>query len=139
MHLMFTVPGKPKAKQRARTTRGGTFTPKPTVLYENHVKACFTQKYPDWKPTDLDITLAVIAYWPIPKSGRTKAWREEAETETIRRNITPDWDNVGKIVSDALNNIAWIDDKQITDCTIRKRYSPRPRLEVSILELRPQP
>ena len=130
MLLTFTVPGKPKAKQRARTTRSGTFTPKPTVLYENHVKACFTSEYPLWTPVHSDIRLDVTAFWPVPK-GKQKAWGD-GSCETLRHNITPDWDNIGKIISDALNNIAWVDDKQITDCTIRKRYSPRPRLDIQI-------
>lgn len=131
MILTFSIPGKPCAKQRARITGRGKFTPKKTVIYENHVKACFIVAYPDWKPTDADIQLELHAYWPIPKS-KPKAWRERAATGQMRRNMTPDWDNVGKIISDALNEIAWHDDKQITDCTVRKRYSDRPRVDVRL-------
>ena len=127
--LIFTIPGKPCAKQRPRHSGSATYTPKPTVIYENHVKACFMVEYPMHTPVHCDIQLDVTAYWPIPK--KKKAYY----SETTRRNISPDWDNVGKIISDALNNIAYVDDKQITDCVVRKRYSDRPRVDVIITEL----
>ena len=33
-----------------------------------------------------------------------------------------DWDNLGKLVSDALNGVAYIDDSQIQGCVVRKHY-----------------
>lgn len=49
------------------------------------------------------------------------------------RPITkPDWDNVGKIVSDALNGIAYRDDSQIVDARVVKRYSDNPMVKVSV-------
>jgi Holliday junction resolvase RusA-like endonuclease len=44
----------------------------------------------------------------------------------------PDWDNVGKIISDALNEVAYKDDSQIYQCTVAKMYSDRPRVFVQI-------
>ncbi|WP_164491870.1 RusA family crossover junction endodeoxyribonuclease [Staphylospora marina] len=36
-------------------------------------------------------------------------------------NREPDADNVGKALTDSLNGIIWVDDRQITDFTVRKR------------------
>ena len=43
-----------------------------------------------------------------------------------------------KIVSDALNEMAYKDDCQIVDARVIKRYSDNPRVEVEITELTPE-
>ena len=48
----------------------------------------------------------------------------------IRPTVKPDWDNIGKIISDALNGIAYKDDAQVVSCTVEKRYSNTPCVEV---------
>ena len=50
----------------------------------------------------------------------------------IRPMKKPDNDNVVKIIQDALNLVAYHDDVQIVDCQLRKFYSDRPRVEVTI-------
>ena len=77
--------------------------------------------------------MTVIAYFPIPKNT-TKKLREKMEREEVFRTKKPDWDNIGKIVSDALNGIAWEDDNQVMGFVL-KFYSPRPRIEVYIREV----
>jgi Holliday junction resolvase RusA-like endonuclease len=46
--------------------------------------------------------------------------------------VKPDWDNVGKIVCDALNGVAWHDDAQIVDAHVEKRYGIEPMVCVVI-------
>ncbi len=51
-----------------------------------------------------------------------------------------DWDNLGKLVSDALNGVCWFDDSQVVDARVVKLIDrERPRTEVtvepSVLEL----
>jgi len=134
MSLYFEIPGQPCAKQRARIQlnkkTGKSFgrTPENTVKYENLVKTCFAAKYPEFQPIEegQPLSLLVIAYWPIPKAKLKKF------SEQTPRPSQPDWDNVGKIISDALNQIAWHDDRQIVRAVVTKLYSPRPRVEVWI-------
>ena len=45
-----------------------------------------------------------------------------------------DWDNIGKIVCDSLNGIAYHDDVQIVDAQVRKFYGETPRVVVTIQE-----
>ena len=47
----------------------------------------------------------------------------------------PDWDNIGKIVSDALNGIAYRDDSQVVDSRVRKIYSNEPRTVIRIWQV----
>lgn len=64
----------------------------------------------------------------------TKANRELMLTGKIRPTVKPDWDNIGKLVSDALNGIAYDDDKSVVDAVVRKYYSDRPRTQITVCE-----
>ncbi len=50
----------------------------------------------------------------------------------IRPTKRPDFDNIGKIICDSLNMIAYHDDSAIVDGRVRKFYSDVPRVEVII-------
>ena len=50
----------------------------------------------------------------------------------IRPTRKPDFDNIGKVICDALNGIAYRDDAQIVDALVRKFYSDTPRVIVEI-------
>ena len=50
----------------------------------------------------------------------------------------PDVDNIGKIALDALNGLAWTDDKQVTALIVRKKYDRRGgigRLNIRITDI----
>ena len=131
----MTIPGEPCAKARPRVTRAGiTYTPAKTVNYETLVKELFCVGYPDHRPVDIPVRMLLRAYFSIPKSwSKKKQW--EAQLGTIRPTKRPDWDNVGKLISDALNGLAYKDDAQIVEATTAKWYSDRPRLEIEITEV----
>jgi Holliday junction resolvase RusA-like endonuclease len=127
--ISFTIYGKPMGKQRARTLKNGiSYTPKETVNYETLVKLT----YADTENSiyfDGPVHMHVIAFFPIPKSA-SKLKRRQMILGEIRPIKKPDWDNIGKIVSDALNGVAYHDDSQITSCLVEKYYSDIPQVEV---------
>ena len=53
----------------------------------------------------------------------------------IRPAKKPDIDNVCKVVADALNGVAYNDDRQIVYTEISKRYDDMPRMDVSIFDM----
>jgi Holliday junction resolvase RusA-like endonuclease len=132
--ISFEVPGEPVAKERPRTNMatGVVYTPDKTKNYEETVKWCYQMaahgaRFPDNEP----LSMLVVAYRPIPKSASAK--KKSLMRAGAERPITkPDWDNVGKIVSDALNGIAYRDDSQIVDARVVKRYSDNPMVKVSV-------
>ena len=130
--LSFEIPGKPGAKQRPRHTRNGhTYTPEETVNYENLVKVCFREKYPGFVPIDEPVMMDISAAFPIPES-----WPKKKKKMALDRKIfpgKPDWDNIGKIISDGLNPIAYKDDSQIHACMVTKRYSDSPCVYVTLI------
>ena len=132
MRLAFEIAGKPFGKQRPKHGKGYTYTPKETVNFENLIKVTFQTAYPDHVPVSTGVRMDVKAVYPIPESW-SKKQKAQAGAHLIRPK-KPDWDNVGKIVSDALNQIAYHDDAQVYDAHIIKMYGEKPRLEV-VLEI----
>ena len=56
--------------------------------------------------------------------------------EGVRRPTKkPDIDNVEKIILDALNGIAYDDDKQVVEEASSKLYSDVPRVEIEVYEI----
>jgi len=129
--IKFSVPGTPKRKMRVRFGQGRGYTHPDTVQYENLVKLFFQTRCPNWKPADGAVVLDTIAYFPIPKS-KPAWWREMCSNGDMPFLKSPDYDNVSKIVADALNGVAYVDDKQIFDGRSREFYSERPRLNVTL-------
>lgn len=135
IEINFIIPGEPKAKQRPRVCKTGhTYTPKETVQYEKLVRTCYEQKYSNINLTG-ELTINIKAYFSIPKSG-TKLIKRQMLAGDIRPVKRPDWDNIGKIITDALNEVAYHDDAQIVEAIVEKYYSDNPRVEVTVKELR---
>ena len=125
----FIVQGKVKAKQSMKFKRIGqfvkTYTPDDVVEYANWVKCCFLNEYPDAKPSDLEgytLSISIYVYYRYPKSFSKKKL-SLAKQGVLRPTIKPDWDNIGKNICDALNNVAYIDDKSIVAGEVQKFYS----------------
>ena len=133
--LKFTVSGEPKGKARPRFTKGGhAYTDKKTESYENRVASEFSRNFPDWIPTDQCIYMNITAYFEPPKS-MPKKYQRYVDHESLRYPKKVDFDNLEKIICDALNHIAYKDDKQITDSHTIKRYSARLRTEITMILL----
>jgi len=132
MLLSFELPGPPYGKARHRTTRTGiNYTPKETVSYEGLVKHTFRTKFPDWLPSAFtSFVMTIVAVFPIPKSVSKKK-RLQMISGAIRPISRPDWDNVGKVVSDSLNKIAYRDDSQVVDGRVVKVYGEKPEVSVT--------
>ncbi|MEE9510401.1 MAG: RusA family crossover junction endodeoxyribonuclease [Candidatus Bathyarchaeia archaeon] len=129
--LSFIVPGNPQGKQRARWSPHGTYTPKETVGYETYIKEMFVISYPDFVPLEGALRMTITAYMMIPKSTSKKKAKLMVE-RVIRPDKRPDWDNLGKVASDALEGLAYKKDSQIVTGIVYKFYSHQPRLEIEI-------
>lgn len=134
--IRFTIPGQPFGKQRPKFSRTGayvkTYTPKETTSYENLVKLFYNEAAKGKMfPEGAMLDVRIIAYYEIPKSTSKKKRREMLE-HRIRPTKKPDWDNIGKIVCDSLNLVAYHDDSAVVDAQVRKFYSETTRVDVMI-------
>jgi len=126
MNVTFTIPGKPKGKERPRFFRARNFiksyTPKETASYENLVKVMFLSvaRKSGWKllPLGQPLSVKIITHSTIPAS-----WSHKKQGSAWWCCSKPDADNIGKIVCDALNGIAYHDDAQVVVLEVRKMYS----------------
>lgn len=140
--ITLTIPGPPVGKQRARTFFDPRVhhvvskTPNKTAAREAFIQAVFEQHYPGFTPLEGPVEVQIQAFVPIPVSASKKrqaAMREGLEIPTSK----PDWDNLGKLVCDALEGMAYRRDQQIADGRVRKRYDDNPRMEIRISECSP--
>ena len=126
----FIIPGEPVAKGRPKLSRYGTYTPKKTKEYEEHIKQEWCKngyKEPLTGAVMVDITF----YRSIQKSS-SKAAKTAKLTGKVKPTVKPDLDNYIKAVLDGLNGLAWIDDSQIVNISATKEYSLEPETVVLI-------
>ena len=142
MEIRFTVPGVHKGKQRARnrlvrkkdgSSFVSTYTPSETRNQEALVRDFAQKAMGNRPPLEGPIKFNMCAYLPVPPS-----WSNKKRADAIAGKIfpigKPDFDNYAKLISDAINQLVFVDDSQIVTSTIYKRYSDRPRLSVVITQ-----
>ena len=69
---------------------------------------------------NVPVIVTVDTYRPLPKS---KPKRVRSEPDTFK----PDFDNIEKLIADALTGLAYEDDKQVVDCHTIKHPRVRDR------------
>jgi Holliday junction resolvase RusA-like endonuclease len=143
--LKFSIVGRPTAKGRARAhafikhgdgdPRAGVrlITPGDTVAAERLIAQTFRAKFPRHRPWTGPILLQFTAIFEIPASF-TGSQRKAALDGQLYHTSKPDKDNVEKLICDALNGIAWIDDAQLQGGGI-KRYGTVERIDVTLRKL----
>lgn len=138
--VSFVVPGIPVGKGRHRSRIAldklaheyiATYPDKKTAKYEKNVAIEAKIAMRGRRPVGDSVCLVVKAFYPIPSSWAK--WRKhEARTGIIAPNVKPDWDNIGKACSDAMNGVVYTDDVAIVTACVLKRYSIDPRVEIAV-------
>lgn len=135
---VFKIPGKVQAKQRPRfnVKNGRVYTPEQTLNYESYVKWCYSDyaRQFQWDRLEGALRVEIEVFVGVPKSDSKKK-REEKLNGIIRPTIKPDADNIAKTMLDALNGIAYIDDKCVVECEVKKFYGEDPCVYVKLIEL----
>lgn len=136
--LTITLSGPPMGKERVRVRRatGHVYTPERTINYEARLAHAAQQAMGERPLFQGPLAVVVEAYMAVAES-KPKKWKAAALADQIRPVKKPDADNIAKLL-DALNMVAWADDAQIVDLRVVKWYSARPRLAVSIREIKPE-
>lgn len=132
-HYVIPGPAVPQGRPRL-TTIGGhprAYDPKKSRDYKAYIQLCVKEQGEPAEPFEGAISLMITEYRAIPKS-----WSQKKHKAAVDGSVTPttkpDWDNIGKAVSDALNGIVWKDDAQIVDAYVRKFYDNDPRVEIEV-------
>ena len=140
--ITIEMAGPPRGKGagRAAVTANGhahIYTDARTRSYESQLRFAAQQQMGEAKPTaqpiavHIDVRLAVPASW-------SKKKRALALAGSVAATVRPDVENYSKAM-DAFNGIVWLDDKQIVDERIQKRYAEQPGLTIKIWTVVPPP
>ena len=127
--ISYTIYLLPKATPRPRSSKNGIFYVKGAADNKK-----FFKKYMKEQDIPLITTPTKFyckSYLPIPKSMNIVE-KLCAELGFIYPVSKPDWDNVGKNYCDMIQDLLIYDDSLIVDGTSVKRYSIKPRIEITI-------
>lgn len=113
----FTVPGKPQPWMRAVPYKGRVLTPKAMRQYQKNVGLCARAAGVVRLAGPVEIVIAVYLDGSFGADKRGSG----------------DWDNFGKNICDALEDIAFTNDAQVVMGAVIKRVdSANPRTEVML-------
>ena len=85
-------------------------------------------------PTQYPCLVQIDAY-TVPPASWSKKKRAAALAGELYPTTKPDIDNIAKSVGDGANGVVWVDDKQIVDLRVRRRYAETPCLAVYVTVL----
>jgi Holliday junction resolvase RusA-like endonuclease len=130
--VRFEVTGQPVPKSRPRVVTKGkrtfAYTPKRVREWEDLVREEAGKHFE--RPFDWPVVVSMVFHMERPESRRLDFWV----------STTPDLDNLEKSVMDALNGLAYTDDRLVVAKSSSKRYVQRgePRVEVTVTSIRDQ-
>lgn len=113
---------EPRPKERVRfSSRSKSFyTPHKTRAFEDEIQ---TLARALWKHDCLDGPLRVNVNFYFASSK---------DSHVGHHAVKPDLDNVIKSTFDSLNRIVWWDDREISECTAKKRWRSYPGIAIEI-------
>ena len=140
--IVIEMAGPPRGKGagRAAVTQDGhahVYTDAKTRSYESQLRFAAQQQMGENRPTAQPIAVHIDVRLGVPASWSKKK-RALALAGSVAASVRPDCNNFSKAL-DALNGIVWVDDKQIVDERIQKRYAEKPGLTIRVWTVVPPP
>lgn len=139
--IFICVPGEPVGKGRPRIGRRGKhammFTPQKTADYESLVRSEAEKTMAGRELMHGPVELKLQIFTGIPKSY-SKAKAQAAKLGKIAPTKKPDIDNVVKAICDAFNEVVWLDDVQVVDLHVTKRFGEEPCIIAIVTPIEPE-
>jgi Holliday junction resolvase RusA-like endonuclease len=110
----FEIPGVPGHWARAGSRSGVRFTTRKTRSWEAKVATCAAEAFDH--PTPDSVRLTVLAVYPRPKELAfvyKKTGEPKHPIGRLWKSSSADLSNVIKAIEDALNGLAFVDDRQV--------------------------
>ena len=125
----FIIPGQPVAKGRPRVAIQGhriiAYTPDATRQYERDAKIIIKAAMAGRPPLEGPVSVVIYAWFKKPKR----------KLKSFHHTSKPDADNICKILCDAMNGIAFVDDSQVCELHVYKLYGVSQRVHVTMTGL----
>ena len=116
-----------RGKGRVRFVRatGRRYTPDKTAEAMELIRMAYVKEaHGLMAPKGVPVRVAIVTTRPMPKSRPKRITKE------------PDVDNIAKLVLDALNGVAWVDDTQVVAIAVQKLPRDRVTKEQTTIALR---
>lgn len=131
--VTLRLEGEPVAKARPRMTRSGhVYTPDKTTKAENEIRRAWQEKHGSM--IEGPVAVSVVFMLKMPETW-SKAKKLLAQDQEVLPTKKPDVDNLVKTVFDALNGMAYDDDKQIVELSARKVYACKSGTVIRVREI----
>ena len=131
--FLFEVNGVPVPQKQTQFIRATGVAYNPSKKDLERFQWQIKPYAPD-KPLEGPIEMHLTFYVPIPKSESSRR-KMQMLNGVILPTKKPDFDNLAYLVTNALKQLVYRDDSQVTDCIIRKRYSDRPRTVIKVIPI----
>lgn len=116
------------------TRTGRVYTPKETLEYEQLIRDAYVASVSGVKFTG-PVKVVLNFHFQRPKSHYVGGNRQRGTLKPgapLEHINVPDLDNLEKAVLDALNHVAWNDDRQVSYKASKKSWGPRDSVAITI-------
>lgn len=134
----FTIDGEVVGKMRPKATAFGgharVYTPAKQINNENWIRMEYLRQAKEKEFNgfgDKPLRIEIYLHLHVPKS-LSKKKHEEALSGKLMATKKPDLDNIEKTILDALNNVAFDDDRQVVSLHAAKDYGNRDYTQVTM-------
>lgn len=131
MYCQFEVAGEPRGKARPRAGRFSVYDPPQNREWEKMIRDAYLEARGMIDPTEEPVWIVVKAIFPIPQWAKRKKLPDKIQLGDVYTG-KPDCDNILKSVLDALNKVAYKDDKQAYYTSCERMYGAQGKLCVTI-------
>lgn len=131
--FIFDIEGIPVPQKQTRFSRKSGIVYNPSSKDQDFIRWQI-RPYAPANPLPGAVEMHLLFYLAIPKST-SGIKKKQMINGVILPTKKPDFDNLAYLVTNALKGIVYIDDSQVTDCIIRKRYSTRPRTIIKVIPI----
>lgn len=118
--MIIDITPMPSPRPRARCVgrRPMIYMPKEYIEYKEGLKTIIRSQHKG-KPYECPVKAYITFDMPMPKSWSKK---KKAEKQFTPHTSKPDCDNLAKTLLDTMNSIVFLDDSQVCELTVVKRW-----------------
>lgn len=137
--VLIEIPGDAVAQSRPHfAVHGGhavAFDRKESREYKAYARLLAVKAMKDTEPIrEAPVRVAIDVTRRIPRSFSKKKTAMAMDGK-IRPISKPDVDNVAKAILDSFKSVVWLDDSQVVELTVSKRYGEIPGAKVVVTEV----
>lgn len=139
--IEFFVRMEPVAQGRPKFSTAGGFSkaydPQKSRDAKSYIRLAAVEALAGQAPLEGPLVIHITTIRPVPKAASQRKVKEMI-AGLIVPTTKPDVSNYIKLVEDALNGVAWLDDSQIVDSYSGKRFGMVPGFQVNIKQYQPK-